>query len=246
MTYDGQMLASGGSVAAGKSGKAEREYAEPCRNTVVTNDNAAKKDISAADNQKNGFHIESGVALAASSGTGGPVDLSNHDTAFNKLYLEYYGPLTSHVQKVIGSREDASDIVHTLFLDLIEKKRLEGLENPKAYLYRAARNAAASHFRTFHSKRITGLGPDEEADDLLADEDAVCAEAKMIRAEERQQVIVALARLKDRERRAIEGFYILGRQWKDVADDLGVSVSTAKSEARCALWMLRLELGREG
>lgn len=256
------MLAPGGSSAADESGEVRRKSARPrrkdasCHTPVVTNDNTLSDRSSAAnssaarDEHKRRFEVKNGSLKAPSSNTDGAKLLNNKvsstDAEFNKLYLEYYGPLTFHVQKLVGSRDDASDIVHNLFLDLIEKKRLEGLDNPKAYLYRAARNAAASHFRTFHAKRFTGLEHDEDAHHLLADEDAVCAETEMIRLEEHKQFEHAMAGLKDRERKALEGFYILGRQWKEVAEDLGVSISTAKNEARGALWMLRLELGREG
>jgi RNA polymerase sigma-70 factor (ECF subfamily) len=68
---------------------------------------------------------------------------------FEKLFHEHYPLIYRTAYSVTGSREDAEDVVQTIFLRLYRRKELSGLkENPKAYLYRAAVNTALSVVRS--------------------------------------------------------------------------------------------------
>lgn len=68
---------------------------------------------------------------------------------FEELFHEYYPLIYRTAYSVTGSREDAEDVVQTIFLRLYRRKDCSGLkENPKAYLYRAAVNAAVSVMRS--------------------------------------------------------------------------------------------------
>jgi RNA polymerase sigma-70 factor (ECF subfamily) len=67
---------------------------------------------------------------------------------FEQLFHEHYPLVYRTAYSVTGSREDAEDVVQTIFLRLYRRGELSGLkENPKAYLYRAAVNAAVSVVR---------------------------------------------------------------------------------------------------
>ena len=214
----------------------------------MVEENACEKNGRAdSKRQRRARNAPVNAASLEAGGTGGTIDWSSRDAKHKELYLQFFLPLKRQVEKLIGGdREAASDIVHEVFLDVIKNNRLEEVENPRAYLYRAARNASASYFRTFESKRFTELDQYEDAYELFPDENAVCAEAKLIRAARSQRLITALAGLKERECQALIGFYVRGKGWKDVAKELGVSISTAKNEARVALTHLKGLLTREG
>ena len=67
---------------------------------------------------------------------------------FEKLFNEHYPLVYRTAYSITGSREDAEDVVQTIFLRLYRRRELSGLQkNPKAYLYRAAVNAAVSVVR---------------------------------------------------------------------------------------------------
>jgi RNA polymerase sigma-70 factor, ECF subfamily len=70
-----------------------------------------------------------------------------HD--FEQLFHEYYPLVFRTAYSVTGNREDAEDVVQTVFLRVYRRRDAFTLkENPKAYLYRAAVNEALSVIRS--------------------------------------------------------------------------------------------------
>lgn len=68
---------------------------------------------------------------------------------FEQLFHEHYPMVYRTAYSVTGSPEDAEDVVQTIFLRLHRRGVLSAVkENPKAYLYRAAVNAAVSVVRS--------------------------------------------------------------------------------------------------
>lgn len=68
---------------------------------------------------------------------------------FEDLFHEHYPLVYRTAYSVTGSREDAEDVVQTIFLRLYRRKEWSGLKgNPRAYLYRAAVNEAVSVVRS--------------------------------------------------------------------------------------------------
>lgn len=61
------------------------------------------------------------------------------------LYQRYGRALLRKAERLLQSRADAQDVVHALFVDLLEKKNQENVDLP--YLYRAVTNRCLSHLR---------------------------------------------------------------------------------------------------
>ena len=186
-------------------------------------------------------------AAAANEANGGEVAAGRKpDQDFNSLYVAYYAPLFNHVRRMVRSSEDAADIVHDLFVDFIAKKRLEGIDDPQRYIYRAARNAAFDHFKSAHVKRSSALGEQGELALSIIDEQAVSAEEQIIGREEIARVNEAMKKLTSKEQKVIREFYVEGRGWEVIAKDLGVTIRTAKNVRFKALRMIKEELIRKG
>src|SRR5688572_6542752 len=67
---------------------------------------------------------------------------------FEELFHEHYPLVYRTAYSVTGTREDAEDVVQTIFLRLYRQKSWRSFKNnPKAYLYRAAVNTAISVVR---------------------------------------------------------------------------------------------------
>src|SRR6185295_13800299 len=78
-----------------------------------------------------------------------------------KIFREHHAFVYRTAYGVTGRVEDADDVVQTVFLRLIRREFPPDLtSNPKAYLYRAAFNAAISVLR---SRRLNAL---ERVEDL--------------------------------------------------------------------------------
>jgi len=76
---------------------------------------------------------------------------------FERLFHEHYPLVYRTAYSVTGSREDAEDVVQTIFLRLYRRREFSGLrKNPQAYLYRAAVNAAISIVRSRRRSILTG------------------------------------------------------------------------------------------
>jgi RNA polymerase sigma-70 factor (ECF subfamily) len=61
------------------------------------------------------------------------------------LYQRYGRALLRKAERLLQSRADAQDVVHALFVDLLEKNAAENVDLP--YLYRAVTNRCLSHLR---------------------------------------------------------------------------------------------------
>jgi RNA polymerase sigma-70 factor (ECF subfamily) len=75
---------------------------------------------------------------------------------FEQLFHDHYPLVYRTAYSVTGNREDAEDVVQTIFLRLYRRGEWSGLkENPKAYLYRAAVNTAVSVVRSRRKHILT-------------------------------------------------------------------------------------------
>ena len=68
--------------------------------------------------------------------------------ALGAIYREHYQLVYRTAYSVTGSRQDAEDVLQTVFMNLLDRGLSGGLlRSPKAYLYRAAVNAALNTIR---------------------------------------------------------------------------------------------------
>ena len=65
----------------------------------------------------------------------------------DRLYREFAPLIYRTAWGVLGSREDADDVVQSVFIGLIRRESLPDLRNPKAYLYKAAMTASLNVLR---------------------------------------------------------------------------------------------------
>lgn len=88
---------------------------------------------------------------------------------FEELFREHYHFVFRTAYSVMGSRQDAEDVLQTVFLRLVRQEFPENLKkNPRAYLYRAAVNVSLNAIRSRKNQRL---------DDSPNDLDAVAAAA---------------------------------------------------------------------
>ena len=168
------------------------------------------------------------------------------ESPVHALYLEFFDPLVGHVWKFVDSREDAVDIVHSLFVRLVEDDLWRDIEQPRAYLFRAARNAAWDYRKSGHRKLSTALEieSDETAD--WSDDNAMNAELAIINSEELSTLNEALGKLTIEERYIINLIYVEEMTLAAVAEKLGVSPRTIRTRKQNALSFLRGEIKRKG
>ena len=157
------------------------------------------------------------------------------------LFRERHAELVRLATLVVGDRPTAEDVVQDVFARLCRGDVLPDPEQGLAYARVAVLNACRSTLRRRKvALRITGR-PEftQNADSRDSAEDEV------ILAEDRRQVLAALAALPVRRREVLVLRYWLGLSEAEIASVLGISVGTVKSTAARGIAALARQLGEK-
>ncbi|MGX5820261.1 RNA polymerase sigma factor [Chitinophaga lutea] len=165
---------------------------------------------------------------------------SGNREAFNQLFAKYYQPLCWHAFNMIKDQEAAKDVVQQVFTDMLVRKLFKKLDsNIKGYLYAAVQNRCIRILdnrkrHRFHLDRMGLTTPVAEAPDADMKKDETAAKNRALK-----EVINELPR---QRRQAVELFYLEGHKQKEVAEKMGIRLSSVKTHLQLALATLREKL----
>jgi len=154
--------------------------------------------------------------------------------------------LRSFIRKRVIDTSDAEDVLQDVFYELIQTYRLmKPIEQVTAWMYRVARNRNTDLFRR---QKPTSLNEascaGEESpsfEDLLPSEDdgpdALYARSLLLEALDE-----ALEELPENQREVFVAHELLGKSFKELADETGTPVNTLLSRKRYAVLHLRRRL----
>ena len=154
--------------------------------------------------------------------------------------------LRSFIRKRVLDTGDAEDVLQDVFYELIETYRLmKPIEQVTAWLFRVARNRITDLFRSQRAVSLTdAVGQDASGkvlEDLLplqdAGPDAVYAQNLLYDA-----LDAALEELPGNQREVFIAHELLGRSFREISEETGVSVNTLLSRKRYAVLHLRQRL----
>lgn len=158
------------------------------------------------------------------------------------LFRLHHTELVRLAVLLVQDQPTAEDAVQDVYLKLQSRHRLLGREGEDLpYIRACVLNRCRSVLR--HRKVVSRAGPfaGSFADLELGDS----AESLAIKAEERRQVLVALADLPARRREVLVLRYYLGLTEAEIARTLGISQGTVKSAAARGIAALAKALGEE-
>lgn len=158
-----------------------------------------------------------------------------NDSTFEDLFKSYFQDLMRFVCSYVNDKEVAKDIVHDVFFALLRnKKRLDVSYSMKSYLFTLARNYALNYLKHL---RVIAMN-EREVSDLLenAGEELGVYEERLNRLNEK------LAELPEKQREVLMKCFVEGRKYKDVADEMEISVNSLKTHISRGLKFLRNEL----
>ena len=153
---------------------------------------------------------------------------------FEKLYKLYYPKMFAFAKNYVPANEDAENIVHDVFLTLWERKEeIEISFTLTTYLFTLVKNRCLNFLR---HKLI-----EEELGFKLY---ALEAFDYSYQSEEELQEIIrrALDTLPERCREIFIKSRIEGLKYKEISDELGISVNTVENQMVTALKKLRVAL----
>ncbi len=161
----------------------------------------------------------------------------NDSTAFASLFRKYYEPLYRFSTRFVRDPQTAESLVQDVFVRLWEiRKDWHVRSSVKAYLFTAVRNRSLNHL-----KREKTLVPVDESLNLLKEESASPEEA-FIDDEITKSVHRAIDRLPNRCRLIYRMNRYDGYKYSEIAEMLGISTNTVKTQMRRALQLLKKHL----
>jgi RNA polymerase sigma-70 factor (sigma-E family) len=155
-----------------------------------------------------------------------------------RLFRERHAELVRLAALVVGDRPTAEDVVQDVFARLCARNLLPD-RDPLAYLRAAVLNGCRSVLRRRALTRRVGGVHGLDRSDAAPDS----AENEAVLAEDRRQVLAALATLPARRREVLVLRYWLGLSVAEIAAVMGISPGTVKSNAARGLAALARKLG---
>ena len=155
--------------------------------------------------------------------------------AVAELYARYAAPITALAYRLTGSRQDAEDVLHDVFLGLPEAlRRYDERGSLDAWIKRVAARVALTRLRTAGRRREVSLAPD-----ALAEPGAFAS-----RLDDRAALEHAITRLPHSLRVVFVLKDVEGYSHAEIAGLLGIS--TGASEVRLSRAIRRLRQLLEG
>lgn len=132
-----------------------------------------------------------------------------------------------------GAGDAAEDLFQELWMRVTQRPT-GPVANPLAYLYRAANNLMVDRYRAERQSRVRDHAWTEARGAVEDRAPEPTAEQRLIAREELSRMDAALAALGERASRCFRRFRLDGIPQKQIAMELGVSLSTVESDLRRA------------
>lgn len=164
---------------------------------------------------------------------------ANLEDKFNKFFEQYHLRLSLYAYRMVGSLEEAEDIVQTLFLNLLERAgELPPIESLKPYLFRAVHNASLNHLKKSKAKTFSQLILDPQ---LLIDEQEDYLRRR-VEDELLWELLGAVEKLPPKAKEIFKMSYLEKMREREIAERLNISIHTVKSQKQRAKEILKGEL----
>ena len=154
--------------------------------------------------------------------------------AFNHLMERYYGALYVFADRLLNNDPIAEDVVQDVFVDILEnRKKFEKVSSVRNYLYTAVRNHCVDIIRK--SRRFS----EYVRHNPLTEEDLM---TKYLAVEVTRQLWEAIDKLPPRTGKIIK-LSLEGMRQEKIAEEMGITLATVKSQKREGIQKLRNALG---
>jgi len=156
---------------------------------------------------------------------------SSQSTVF-KVFEEQQMPLKAFISRLIRKPQDIDDIAQETFVRAFLAEQKGAIQHPKAYLYRIARNLTFE-ILSKKSNKLTGYIEDSSDYSLLDSGEDI--EGIVIVREKLDRVKVAIAEMPPQCQRVFIMHKVYGFKYKEISQQLGISVSTVEKHIMTGL-----------
>lgn len=161
------------------------------------------------------------------------------EKTWGDFYDRFYAALCVYVAKMLPVPDAVEDLVQDVFISVWEGKRtFDDIKELTNYLYRACYNNTLLYIRNnqIHDTILSSLAEEDNSQD----EDMIYA--LTVKEEIIRQLYFHIEELPAEQRRIIL-LRIEGHTWEEIADRLGVSINTVKTQKSRSYKFLREKLG---
>ncbi len=151
--------------------------------------------------------------------------LAGDKAAFADIYNDMKTPVFTVIYRIVGTRDDAEDVMQDMFLRLLRHNITSPVLNPRAYIFMMAHNMAVD--------KVRKKGFEELTDDIPDYSDM------SYRSCVKMDVESALARLPLEERETVALHLSAGMKFREIAKILNLPLGTVCSRYNSALKKLR-------
>lgn len=157
---------------------------------------------------------------------------------FEEIFHEHYSPLCNYATKIVKAHDVAEEIVQDLFVQLLEKKSLEGVEYIDRFLIRSVKFKCIDFLRRQQNSKLVAF--DHLIESNVAD--------NTIDSEEELEALFnyLVAKLPPKTREVFLLIRQSGLSYKDAANQLGISDKTVENQMSRALKKMRALLKDAG
>ena len=160
---------------------------------------------------------------------------------FTTLYQATVNPLRRYLARLLGNTTEAQDIAHDAYLRLYPTLKSQSAENPEALLYVTARRLAINRLKR---RSISPIHPGEANYDCAASASPTVEQEVMAR-QELTLLEAAIAELPAGCRAVLLLRKVELLSHREIADRLGIAISTVEKQHARALRLLRAALPAE-
>jgi len=160
---------------------------------------------------------------------------TGNEAAFECFFKTYYQSLLRYAYVLLRDEMMAEEMVQQVFYKLWEKREKLAIHTSgKAFLYKAVHNECLNHIKRekhkrVHQQYVTAMDTEESTDPLLLTELQAKLQKAMTELPEQCRNIFYLNRIE-------------GLKYREVAEELGLSVKTIETQISKALKILRKKL----
>ena len=160
---------------------------------------------------------------------------------FASLYRETLAPLRRYLARLLGNTAEAQDVAHDAYLRVYPNRDDARIEKPEAVLYTTARRLAINRLKR---RSIAPFATSPVSSDAATAETAGVAQQVMARQELRL-LETALAELPEGCRTVLLLRKVELLSHREIAERLGIAISTVEKQHARALRLLRAALPAE-
>ena len=156
---------------------------------------------------------------------------------FAGLYRATIAPLRRYLARLLGNATEAQDVAHDAYLRVQPAVEKQTAENPEALLYTTARRLAINRLKR---RSITPISSTPPSEDAISTAPGVVQQ--VMARQELAQLEAAIAQLPEGCRAVLLLRKIDLLSHQEIAQKLGIAISTVEKQHARALRLLRLAL----